>query len=148
MTKKEAIQKIKRYCAYQDRCQSETRKKLYVLKLSSNEVENILCSLIEENFIDEERFAKNFVRGKFQQKKWGKIKIKQHLKLKEISDYCIKRGFEEITREEYLKTLNEILQKKSNKLIDDNVFRKKQKLAKYAVGKGFESDLVWDLLRD
>ncbi|MAS52826.1 MAG: RecX family transcriptional regulator [Flavobacteriales bacterium] len=148
MTQREAIEKIKRYCAYQERCQSEARQKLYTFELSSEKIENILCILIEENFIDEERFAKNFVRGKFRQKKWGKIKIKQHLKQKEISDYCIKKGFEEITREEYLKILNEILLKKSNKLMDDNVFIKKQKIAKYAINKGFENDLVWGLLRD
>ena len=148
MTQREAIEKIKRYCAYQERCQSEARQKLYTFELSSEKIENILCILIEENFIDEERFAKNFVRGKFRQKKWGKIKIKQHLKQKEISDYCINKGFEEITREEYLKILNEILLKKSNKLMDDDEFIKKQKLAKYAIRKGFENDLVWDLLRD
>ena len=148
MTQREAIEKIKRYCAYQERCQSEARQKLYAFELSSEKIENILCILIEENFIDEERFAKNFVRGKFRQKKWGKIKIKQHLKQKEISDYCIKKGFEEISREEYLKILNEILLKKSNKLMDDNVFIKKQKIAKYAINKGFENDLVWGLLRD
>ena len=73
MTQNEALEKIKKYCAYQERCQSEVRQKLYDFELHNNDIENILCSLIEQNFINEERFAKNFVRGKFRQKKWGQI---------------------------------------------------------------------------
>lgn len=148
MTQREALEKMKRYCAYQERCQSEIRQKLYILKVSSEVIDNILCHLIEENFLNEERFAKNFVRGKFRQKNWGKIKIKQHLKQKGISDYCIKNGFKEINQEDYLKTLDIILLKKSKVLTDENTFIKKQKLAKYAINKGFENNLVWDLLRD
>ncbi len=148
MTQKEALEKMKRYCAYQERCQSEVRQKLYTLEVSSEDIDNILCHLIEENFLNEERFAKNFVQGKFRQKKWGKIKIEQHLKQKGISDYCIKNGFEDINQEEYLKTLDVILLKKSKVLTDENTFIKKQKLAKYAINKGFENNLVWDLLRD
>ena len=148
MTQREALEKMKRYCAYQERCQSEVRQKLFILELSSEDIDNIICNLIEENFLNEERFAKNFVRGKFRQKKWGKIKIKQHLKQKGISDYCIKNGFKEINQEDYLKTLDIILLKKSKVLTDENTFIKKQKLAKYAIKKGFENNLVWDLLRD
>ena len=148
MTQREALEKMKRYCAYQERCQSEVRQKLFILELSSEDIDNIICNLIEENFLNEERFAKNFVRGKFRQKKWGKIKIKQHLKQKGISDYCIKNGFKEINQEDYLKTLDIILLKKSKVLTDENTFIKKQKLAKYAINKGFENNLVWDLLRD
>jgi len=148
MIQRDAIEKIKRYCAYQERCQSEVRRKLYTFNLDSEDIDNILCSLIEEDFLNEERYAKNFVAGKFRQKNWGKIKIKQHLKQKEISDYCIKKGFEEINQEDYLKTLDEILQKKSKVLKDENNFIKKQKLAKFAINKGFENNLVWDLLRD
>tara|TARA_Y100000589_G_scaffold62407_1_gene53713 strand:- start:43104 stop:43550 length:447 start_codon:yes stop_codon:yes gene_type:complete len=148
MTKREALEKMKKYCAYQERCQSELRQKLYILKVNSEDIDNILCHLIEENFLNEERFAKNFVRGKFRQKNWGKIKINQHLKQKGISDYCIKKGFKEINQEEYLKTLDVILLKKSKVLIEENPFIKKQKLAKYAINKGFENNLVWDLLRD
>lgn len=144
MTQNEAIEKMKRYCAYQERCQSEVRQKLHGLELNNDEIENVLCSLIEQNFINEERFAKTFVRGKFRQKKWGKVKIKQHLKQKQISAYCIQTGLEEIDTESYKNTLDLVLLKKEKLLIDENDFTKKQKLAKHAINKGFESDLVWE----
>ncbi len=146
MTQNEAIEKMKRYCAYQERCQIEVRQKLYGLGLNNDEIENILCNLIEQNFINEERFAKTFTRGKFRQKKWGKIKIKQHLKQKQISDYCIQTGLQEIDTESYVITLNFILLKKEKLLVDENNFTKKQKLAKYAITKGYENDLVWETL--
>lgn len=148
MTQNEALEKIKKYCSYQERCQSEVRQKLYDFELHNNDIENILCSLIEQNFINEERFAKNFVRGKFRQKKWGKIKIKQHLKQKQISDYCIKTGLEEIDTEDYLTTLDLIISKKEKLISEENNFIKNQKIAKYAINKGFENDLVWDHLGD
>lgn len=148
MTQNEAIEKMKKYCAYQERCQSEVRKKLFGCELTSDEIENILCSLIEQNFINEERFAKHFVRGKFRQKKWGKSKIKQHLKQKKISDYCIRIGLNEIDNEEYIATLSLVISKKEKLLLDDNKFVKKQKIAKYAVNKGFENNLVWDFLNN
>ena len=148
MTQNEALEKMKKYCAYQERCQSDVRQKLYDFELNNNEIENILCSLIEQNFINEERFAKNFVRGKFRQKKWGKIKIKQHLKQKQISDYSIKTGLEEIDTEDYLTTLDLIISRKEKLISEENNFIKKQKIAKYAINKGFENDLVWDHLSD
>tara|TARA_Y100000739_G_C20537008_1_gene431745 strand:- start:232 stop:678 length:447 start_codon:yes stop_codon:yes gene_type:complete len=147
MTQKEATEKIKKYCAYQDRCQSEVRKKLHIYGLLIEEIDHIICDLIEQNFINEERFAKHFVRGKFHQKNWGKIKIKQRLKQKKISDYCIKKGFQEINNEEYLEKLDLIISKKSKELSNYNDFIKKQKIAKYAISKGYENHLVWDSLK-
>ena len=146
MTQNEAIEKMKKYCAYQERCQSEVRQKLYEFALNNDEIENALCSLIEQNFINEERFAKTFARGKFRQKKWGKVKIKQHLKQKQISDYCIKTALEEIDTEDYLATLDLVLSKKEELLNEENDFIKKQKIAKHAINKGFENDLVWNYL--
>tara|TARA_Y100000739_G_C20460541_1_gene396595 strand:+ start:404 stop:850 length:447 start_codon:yes stop_codon:yes gene_type:complete len=146
MTQNEAIEKMKKYCAYQERCQSEVRQKLYGFGLNNDEIENALCSLIEQNFINEERFAKTFARGKFRQKKWGKVKIKQHLKQKQISDYCIKTALEEIDTEDYLATLDLVLSKKEELLNEENNFIKKQKIAKHAINKGFENDLVWNYL--
>ena len=146
MTQNEAIEKMKKYCAYQERCQSEVRQKLYGFGLNNDEIENALCSLIEQNFINEERFAKTFARGKFRQKKWGKVKIKQHLKQKQISDYCIKTALEEIDTEDYLATLDLVLSKKEELLNEENDFIKKQKIAKHAINKGFENDLVWNYL--
>lgn len=148
MTQNEATEKMKKYCAYQERCQSEVRQKLYSYELSNNEIENILCVLIEQNFINEERFAKTFARGKFRQRKWGKIKITQHLKQKQISDYCIQTGLEEIDTDDYLTALNLVFSKKEELLKDEDNFIKKQKLAKHAINKGYENDLVWNYLSD
>ena len=146
MTQNEALEKIKKYCAYQERCQTEVRTKLLEFKLTVENIENIICCLIEENFIDEERFSRSFVRGKFRQKKWGRIKIRQSLQYKNISEYCIRKGFEEIDEEEYLKTLESILKKKEGLLNEENEFIRQQKLAKYAISRGFENNLVWNHL--
>mgnify|MGYP001438995531 FL=1 len=146
MTQNEALEKIKKYCAYQERCQTEVRTKLLEFKLTVENIENIICCLIEENFINEERFSRSFVRGKFRQKKWGRIKIRQSLQYKNISEYCIRKGFEEIDEEEYLKTLESILKKKEGLLNEENEFIRQQKLAKYAISRGFENNLVWNHL--
>lgn len=146
MTQKEGLEKMAKFCAYQERCQSEVKQKLRSFDLTEEETENIICDLIEQKFLDEERFAKAFVRGKFNQKRWGKVKIEQHLKQKQISAYCIKKGFEEIDESKYLSALDEVIAKKSKTLKDTNAFELKQKLARYAISRGFESDLVWEVL--
>ena len=146
MTHKEALEKMAKYCAYQERCQFEVRTKLFGTGLSNDEIENIICDLIEQNFLDELRFSKAFVRGKFNSKSWGKIKIKQHLKQKRISEFCIKKSLSEISKEDYYSKLNELLQKKSKLLHTEDEFTKKQKLARYLIGKGFESEMVWEEL--
>lgn len=147
MTQKEALQKMAKYCAYQERCQSEVRQKLKSFSLCEEEIESIICELIDQNFLNEERFAKAFVRGKFNQKDWGKNKIKQHLFQKEISAYCIKKGLEEINESDYLDTLERLAHRKKGTLKFSNQFNLNQKVARYLIGKGFESDLVWDYLR-
>lgn len=148
MTQREALEKMAKYCAYQERCQFEVRQKLFGEGFTDDEIENIICDLIEQNFIDEERFARAFVRGKFRQKRWGKIKIKQHLKQKQISDYCIRKGFEEISNEEYFEQLELVISKKSSSLTEANDFIKKQKVAKFALSRGFENNLIWEILGD
>jgi len=146
MTQKEWLEKMAKYCAYQERCQFEVRSKLFGSGLTDDEIENIICELIAQNFIDELRFSKAFSRGKFNAKGWGKIKIKQHLKQKRISDFCIKKGLAEISSEEYYIKLNELLTKKSRLLNAEDEFTKKQKLARFLMGKGFESEMVWEEL--
>ncbi len=148
MTQREALEKMAKYCAYQERCQFEVRQKLFGTGFSEEETNNIICDLIEQNFIDEERFAKTFTRGKFRQKKWGRLKIKQHLKQKQISEYCINKGLQEITTKEYHEKLELVISKKSSNLIEENEFIKKQKVAKYALSRGFESNLIWEILGD
>lgn len=146
MTQKEGLEKMAKYCAYQERCQSEVRQKLFSSGLNTEEVENIICDLIDQNYLDEERFAKTFVRSKFRQKGWGKIKIKQHLKQKQVSEYCIRKGFEEINQSDYLDTLEAIIEKKKKSLLHETDFVKNQKSARYAISRGFENELVWELI--
>ncbi len=141
-----ALDKMQKYCAMQERCQSEIRSKLIEIKIYGEDLESIIAELITDNFLSEERYAKAFVRGKFRMNQWGKTKIKQALQLKKISPYCIKKGMEEITDEAYIETLKEILEKKKNILRESDDFQRNQKLLQYAIGKGFESDLIQKFL--
>ena len=146
MTQKEALEKMAKFCAYQERCQSEVKHKLFGVGLSNEEIDNVICDLIEHSFLDEERFAKAFVRGKFNQKGWGRIKIQQHLNQKQISSFCQKKGMLEINENDYLTKLEEIILKKSNSLKTEDPFIRKSKTARYAISRGFESELVWEVL--
>lgn len=145
-TLKEALEKGASFCAYQERCQQEVREKLYSLKLDKEDVEEVLSLLIQEKFIDEVRFAKAYSGGKFRQKKWGRKKITQHLKLKQISDYCIKKGLEEISETAYLTTLKNEIEKKKATLKDKNQFTRKNKLINYALSKGYEYELILEFI--
>jgi regulatory protein len=137
-----ALDKMQKYCAMQERCQSEIRSKLIEIKIYGEDLESIIAELITDNFLSEERYAKAFVRGKFRMNQWGKTKIKQALQLKKISPYCIKKGMEEITDEAYIETLKELLEKKKNILRETDSFQRNQKLLQYAIGKGYESELI------
>ncbi len=147
MTKKEALLKAASYCAYQERSQKEVRNKLFELGLYSDEVEVVIVELIAENFLNEERFAIAFVGGKFRVKKWGRNKILMALKQHDISDYCLKKGMEEIDEEEYRNALLHILKSKGRQLKDKDAFVKKNKMARHAIAKGYEPELVWELLK-
>jgi len=140
----EQLEKARRYCAYDERCQQQVRDKLYEWELHSIEVEQIISQLITESFINEERFAKTFARGKFRIKKWGRVKIKYELKKHRITDYCIKSGMKEIDEKEYLKTLKELAEKKSKLIKEKHPLKKKYKLMTFLVQKGYENDLVRD----
>ncbi|MEO8760999.1 MAG: regulatory protein RecX [Bacteroidia bacterium] len=146
-TPKEALLKIRDWCAYQERCQQEVRDKLYEYGLYSTDVENIIAQLISENFVNEERFAIAFAGGKFRIKKWGRIKIKQELKAKRVSDYCIKKGMAQIEDTEYINTLKRLLTLKAKLITEKNFLKKKQKLVRYALSKGYEQDIVFDVLK-
>ncbi len=143
-----ALQKAKHYCAYQERCHSEVREKLYSFKLHRNEVEQLLTQLIEENFLNEERFAIVYAGGKFRIKYWGKEKIKYSLKQKRVSDYCIRKALSEISTTDYNKTFNSIADKKRATLKSEkNIFIKKRKLKDYLQQRGFEIKLISDYLK-
>lgn len=143
-----ALLKIQKWCAYQERCQQEVRDKLYEYGLWTDAVEELISKLISDNFINEERFAKTYARGKFNIKKWGRIKIKQHLKQKRISDYCIKKAMEEIDVDQYYDTLKKTLLQKNKIVKESNPIKLKFKLASYAMSRGFEQDLIFDALEE
>lgn len=144
----EALTKLQRYCAYQDRCHQEVRTKLLDLGVYGDVLEEIIAELIAENFLNEERFARSFARGKFRIKKWGRNRITQELKKKNISAYCIKKAMEEIEEADYLEALHAILSKKSASIKESDPWEKRTKLAKYAISRGFESYLVFELVKD
>lgn len=141
-----ALAKIQNWCAYQERCQQEVRDKLYSYGLKLAEVENIIAQLISDNFLNEERFARAYAGGKFRIKKWGRIKIRMALKGKRVSDYCIRKGLAEIDEREYRKTLEKLLSEKARTLSEKNHIRRKFKLLQYASAKGYEQELIMDVL--
>ena len=140
---------ILHYCKYQERCHSEVRNKLYELGFTTPEVENQLAGLIETGVLNEERYARAFARGRFRMKQWGREKIKQHLKQHKISDYCIKKGLSEIDADEYEKTLKKFAYKKYAEVKKDRSLpSRKSKLYRYLIQKGYERDLVMDIIND
>ena len=144
-----AFEKIKYYCAYQERSHAEVKKKLYCFGLYKNEVELLMSQLIEENYLNEERFAMAFAGGKFRIKQWGKIKIKYELKQRQVSDYSIKKALAAISDDDYEKTLQKLAEEKLVTLKSEkNIFTKKSKLQNYLVGKGYEFNLVAGVLKD
>ncbi|WP_026933202.1 regulatory protein RecX [Christiangramia echinicola] len=147
-TVQEALQKLMHYCAYRDRSQKEVEDKLDELRMIPEAKEKIIISLMQENFLNEERFARSFVRGKFRIKKWGRIKITQELKKKEISAPIIKLGLSEIKESDYRKTLYELAEKKVEKITEPNAYKKKKKLADHLLRRGYESTLVFDCVNE
>lgn len=143
----EAKLKIEAYCAYQDRCHSEVKSKLFSYGLNYDEVDTLMADLISNRFLDEERFAISYVSGKFRIKNWGRIKIRQALKLKQVSDYCIKKGMEELDLDEYTSVIQKLVNRKSEELSKEtDNFKKKMKIARFMASRGFESDLVFDAI--
>jgi len=147
-TVEEALQKLMNYCSYRDRSQKEVEDKLTEMRMIPEAKEKIIISLMQENFLNEERFARSFVRGKFRIKKWGRIKITQELKKRQISAPIIKLGLTEIDSKSYSKTLYELAEKKAGYLKESNPFKKKKKLADHLLRKGYESGLVFDCVND
>ena len=141
--KEKAWQKIKHYCAYQERSHNEVKEKLYGFGLYKADVEMLLTQLIEENYLNEERFALAFAGGKFRMKQWGRQKIKYELKQKQVSDYCIKKALAAIDGEQYEKVLYKMATGKLNALkTEKNLLLKKRKLQQYLMQKGFETAII------
>jgi len=146
-TTTQAFVKIASFCAYQERTQQEVRSKLYEYGIKTDEVEVIIVKLIEENFLNEERFAKAFAGGKFRIKKWGRNRIIRELEMRNLSPYCIKSGLKEIDEQDYIATIHGIIKKKESEITAKNDYQKKYKIAIYLISRGFESDLVWEILK-
>jgi len=138
----QALNKIASFCAYQERAKAEVIQKLKTYRISDFEIEKIIERLEDENFLDEERFAKTYVRSKFQYKKWGKIKIEYNLRQKQISSKMIEKALTEIQEEDYENLIHDLVEQKRNSLPDLEPFKQKQKIMTYMVSKGFEQALI------
>lgn len=145
-TIEEATILLEKYCVYQDRCHSEVEQKLRQMQIIKEGQEKIILHLFANNFLNEERFAKSFVRGKYSQKNWGKMKIKAALKQKGISIRNIMDGFKEIDEDTYLSNLKNLAQKKHDLISENNRYKKRQKLYLFLVQKGYEQDLINEVI--
>lgn len=148
-THDQAIEALQHFCAYQDRCHQEARQKLRELRYYGDEAEVVIADLITENFLNEERFARSFARGKFKIKRWGRMKITRELKLRNISAYCIKKGLSEIEDADYRQTMeDELLRRDRLERKGLHPYLKRRKLADYMFQRGYESFLTWELIKE
>lgn len=133
---------MKQYCAYQERCHREVKEKLYALGVWKRDHDEIIATLIEENYLNEERFAIAYAGGKFRIKGWGRIKIKYELKQKQVSEYCIKKALKQIDESDYIAKLTKLATEKYQSLKGEQYLIRKKKTIDYLVGRGFELDLI------
>ncbi|MFB9056682.1 regulatory protein RecX [Mariniflexile ostreae] len=143
-TVKEATKKIEHYCAYQERCHQEVRQKLEAMYMIPEAIDVIMVHLLDHNFLNETRFAKTFVRGKFRIKAWGKYRLTNELKQKNVSKYNINKALEEISDEEYIETFNALAEKKADSIKEPNIFKKRKTFIDYFLYRGWESFLVYE----
>jgi regulatory protein len=146
-TPAQAKEKIKHYCAYSERCHSEVREKLFGYGLNGQEADQILSYLIEENYLNEERFAQQFAGGHFRMKQWGRVKITHALKSRGISDYCIKKGLSEIEEGQYLETFEKLARQKWQSTRGQLPATRWAKTRQFLLQRGFESSLVLETLK-
>jgi len=140
----EVNKNIRYYCSLQERCRWDVKQKLLVWGVLNNLIPNIIMKLMDEDYINEERYARAFCRGKFRIKRWGRKKIEFELKKKCLSDDHINIGMEEIGSNEYLEELERQIDKKNNLIKEKSFFNKRNILANYLIDRGFEFQLVWD----
>lgn len=148
-TLEEAKRKLEAYCAYQDRCHKEVTQKLRDMRMIPQAIDTVVGHLIEHNFLNEERFAKAFIRGKFRHKSWGKNRITRELKSRGISPYILKIALREIDEEEYERVFNALSRKRYDQLCSEkDKYRKRKKLADYLLYRGWEGDLVYEKVKE
>ncbi len=148
MTITEAIQKLEHFCAYQERCHAEVISKLYDLKMTSEEIDTIIVRLIEDNFLNETRFACSFARGKHRIKHWGRIRITNELKARQISATNITLALKEISAEEYQNTFDQLSERCWESIHEKNSLKKRKKFCDYLLRRGYESNLVYDKMKE
>ena len=146
LTKEQALQKLKHYCTYQERSHYEVKQKLYELGVRTNDHDEIIASLIDEDYLNEERFAIQFAGGKFRMKQWGKKKILYALREKKVSDYSIKKALAEINEDDYLVVLKKLAEEKYNLLKNEQPMDRKKKTIDYLIQKGYEYENVNNIL--
>ncbi len=144
----ELLTRLQRYCAYQDRCHLEVRRKLLDLGARGDEVEEIIAELITDKFLDEERFARSFARGRFRHKQWGRLRITRELQQRQVGDYCIRKAMEEIDPGEYLAALEQLIRKKDEQEKEQDPFLRRQRVAAFAIRRGFEPEQVWEKVKE
>lgn len=142
----QVLDKLKHFCSYRDRAHTEVKSKLYELGVWGEQADEIIAALIQENYLNEERYARSFARGKFRIKNWGRRKIVHALKFKQISPYCIKKSLEEIDEEEYIKTLTQLATDKYQSLKKNQYLVRQYKTTQYLIAKGYEPDLVREVM--
>jgi regulatory protein len=147
-TIKEALLKLEHFCAYQERCHAEVVSKLYSLKMTPDEIDSIVVQLIENNFLNETRFACSFARGKHRIKQWGKIRITNELKAKQISSTNISLALKEISPEEYESTFENLSERCWNSIQEKNILKKRKKFCDYLLRRGYESNFVYDKVKE
>lgn len=147
-TLKEALQKLEHFCAYQERCHEEVVSKLYSLKMTSDEIDTIIVQLIEGNFLNETRFACSFARGKHRIKNWGRIRITNELKARQISSTNITLALKEISPEEYFETFENLAERCWNSISENNILKKRKKFCDYMLRRGYESNLVYEKVKE
>lgn len=146
LTSEQALQKLKQYCAYQERSHQEVKEKLYELGVWQKEHDVIIAELIEQDYLNEERFAIAFAGGKFRIKQWGRVKIRYQLRQRGVSEYCIKKAFKQIDEEEYLRVLDKLAFEKFRSLHGEHNLVRRKRTLDYLLQKGYETDLANGIL--
>lgn len=142
------VQKLEYYCSYQERCHVEVSEKLRSFVLNQEEKDKIMVHLIEHNFLNEERFACVFSISKFHQKYWGKIRIKNELKARRISDYLVTKALKEIPADEYETTFDTLAEKNWERITEKNALKKRKKFCDYLLRKGWESERIYEKVKE
>lgn len=145
---KDLFVKLCRFCAYRERAEIEVFEKMQQLEIKTDLQQKLIAKLKEENFLNEERYAVYYAKGKFRNNQWGKLKIALHLKMKKIKKETIAFAINQLDDKDYIKTINALINSKNKKYKEPNLFKKKSKIANYLYNKGFETDIIWDCINE